>query len=1366
MKDAAVAYDCPVSGRTWILIGRNVLHIEGMQDNLMPPFVMREGGVIVNEKPKIHCEDPTVDDHCISFHSCDLRIPLSLTGIFSCFQTRMPTVGELESCDKVFITPDSSDWNPNCDSFADNEKSRINFHGEISEPNRWLNDDMLLDDDEDNEFDMSAFTVESLENAIDVNVSLAICDDVLSRFGCNHDEDFARDMSRRAAISSARAVHNLDPNDSPNISNNIFDEGYEGTLEGLVSMIDGLVPTEKLHEVEAQCAAMAKDMKGPSPELLSKLWMIPENLAKDAIDQNTHLCRRPEENSMSRNFSTNDRMLRYRRLNSVFFTDALVATSCKSTRGNKYAQVFVSDKGFVAVYPMKSQNEFEEALHWFCKQVGVPRELICDGHKSMSKNLKVKRFSHQVGLTIRALERATPWANRAELYIGILKEAARKDLSISDCPMVLWDYALERRALIHNLVPRPLFQNNRPPHEATFGESGDISRLADFGFLQWCYYRDHGSFPANKSKLGRVIGPCKNEGNEMAQNILTAKGTVVPRRTLRPLTQGEKNSEIEKRKRDIFVKLIRDKLGDSLRPPPKDDAKKGEEFDAYLDDDEPVSATLPDDNDPLLEGKAQFEQPITDRWINAELSLPQGEEMQRAKVISRAKDGDGVIQGRYSENPFQNTLTYNVEFDDGAVREYKANVIAENLYAQVDKVGHSMFDRIVDFRIDKDELPAGNTYVMTKSGNRRMRQSTDGWDFLVQWRDGSTQWIALKDLKQSNPVECAEYAVSCGIDKEPAFSWWVPYTLKKRDRIIGSVNTRAQRESHKYGIELPRNVQHAKIIDKRNKNTFWQDAIAKEMANLKIAFDILGDDEHMPVGYTRSSGHMVFDVRMTLERKARWVKDGHKTPDPEWSTYAGVVSRESIRIAMVYAALNDLDICGADVMNAYLQAPTSEKHFVICGPEFGLENEGKRAIIRRALYGGKSAGADYWRHVRAAMDHMGFKPCRADPDVWMRPGIKANGDEYWQFVLLYVDDMVAIMEDPESFLRDEFDQNYFVLKENSIGRPTQYLGNKVVNVDMEDGTNAWGFSSSQYVQEACDNVYKRLESKGEKPLLKHKSPWPNNYRPEADVTPELNSEDASYYSSLIGVLRWIVELGRADICMEVSAMSSMMALPREGHLAVLYHMFGFLKSKHNGLMVFSPAVPTIDESLFQKEDWSASEYGDCKETMPHDPPATKGKGFVMRAFVDSDHAGDSLTRRSRTGFMVFLNSAPIHWFSKKQTSVETSSFGSEFIAMKSCCEYVRGLRFKLRMMGIPVDDFTYVFGDNQSVLVNSTKPHSSLKKKSSSVAYHFVREGVAKDEWRATYLNTNLNPADMLTKSLCGGEKRTLFTSYFLYYVD
>jgi len=149
----------------------------------------------------------------------------------------------------------------------------------------------------------------------------------------------------------------------------------------------------------------------------------------------------------------------------------------------------------------------------------------------------------------------------------------------------------------------------------------------------------------------------------------------------------------------------------------------------------------------------------------------------------------------------------------------------------------------------------------------------------------------------------------------------------------------------------------------------------------------------------------------------------------------------------------------------------------------------------------------------------------------------------------------------------------------------------------------------------------------------------------------------------------------------------------------------------------------------------------------------------------TDHAGDMTNQRSQTGFLVFLNSAPIYWMSKKQTSIETSSFGSEFIAMKQCCEYIRGLRYKLRMMGIPCDFPAYIFGDNQSVLANTSRPHSVLKKKSSSIAFHYVREGVAKDEWRTTYINIHVNPADMFTKPLGGGEKRAKFTSMILHHV-
>lgn len=202
-------------------------------------------------------------------------------------------------------------------------------------------------------------------------------------------------------------------------------------------------------------------------------------------------------------------------------------------------------------------------------------------------------------------------------------------------------------------------------------------------------------------------------------------------------------------------------------------------------------------------------------------------------------------------------------------------------------------------------------------------------------------------------------------------------------------------------------------------------------------------------------------------------------------------------------------------------------------------------------------------------------------------------------------------------------------------------------------------------------------------------------------------------------------------------------------------------------MVFDPSDPAIDESQFELRDWTSSEFGHVqgKEVKPKNMPESRGMGFVMRAKVDADHAADTTTQRSRTGFIVYLNCAPIYWMSKKQASVESSSFGSEFCAMKQCCEYLRGLRYKLRMMGIPCEGPAYVFGDNQSVLANTTIPDSTLKKKSQSIAYHFVREGVARDEWRTTYVNTHQNESDLLTKMLPSGEKRKGFVRMLLHHI-
>jgi hypothetical protein len=173
-----------------------------------------------------------------------------------------------------------------------------------------------------------------------------------------------------------------------------------------------------------------------------------------------------------------------------------------------------------------------------------------------------------------------------------------------------------------------------------------------------------------------------------------------------------------------------------------------------------------------------------------------------------------------------------------------------------------------------------------------------------------------------------------------------------------------------------------------------------------------------------------------------------------------------------------------------------------------------------------------------------------------------------------------------------------------------------------------------------------------------------NYRPELDITPELSPDQASLYQTQIGVLRWCVERGRIDNITEVSELASYLALPREGHLEVVFHIFNFLDKRRNAIIVFDPSYPIIDMSSDFKEcDWKAF-YVNVREVIPPNAPVHCAKDVDLRLFVDSDHAGDGNTLRSRTSFLIYLNSAPITWFSKKQSTIETSVFGAEFVALK------------------------------------------------------------------------------------------------------
>ena len=172
------------------------------------------------------------------------------------------------------------------------------------------------------------------------------------------------------------------------------------------------------------------------------------------------------------------------------------------------------------------------------------------------------------------------------------------------------------------------------------------------------------------------------------------------------------------------------------------------------------------------------------------------------------------------------------------------------------------------------------------------------------------------------------------IEKEPVFNWWVRQVLRKKCRLIFKLKYLYHTTNIKFGLEIPRSIEHAHKTDTANGNHLWHDAIEKEMTNTKITFRFLDDKIAPPVGHTRINCHIIFDVKMDLTRKARFVAGGYMTDPPTSMTYARVVSRDSVRIAFLLAVLNDSKIFTGDIGNAYLNTYTTEKIYYHAGLEW------------------------------------------------------------------------------------------------------------------------------------------------------------------------------------------------------------------------------------------------------------------------------------------------------------------------------------------------------------------------------------------------------------------------------------------------
>ena len=441
--------------------------------------------------------------------------------------------------------------------------------------------------------------------------------------------------------------------------------------------------------------------------------------------------------------------------------------------------------------------------------------------------------------------------------------------------------------------------------------------------------------------------------------------------------------------------------------------------------------------------------------------------------------------------------------------------------------------------------------------------------------------MPLKHLKDSPyPVQIAEYAVANRIARKPAFNWWIHTVLRKRNRIVAKVK-RYWRTIHNFGIRLPKTVAGALAIDDETGTDFWRKALGKEMNKVKVAWTAAdgvspeqartGKESSM-IGYQEIRCHVIFDMKMDFTRKARFVAGGHTTDTPSSITYSSVVSRDSVQLAFLIAGLNDLDVLAGDVTNAYLNVKYRKKIWFKGGLDTG-EDRGKVLIVTRVLYGLKSSGAAWRADLATTLRELQLTSTQADPNVWIR----SSGTHY-DMVLVYVDD-ILIFGKNSKLTMDELGKLY-EFKPGSVKEPDIYLGADMEKVQLSNGRVKWAMSSRTYVKNAVKVVESLIVEDDPEARLKTtaRNPFPTGYKPELDVTPELNDELGSRFLQLIGNLRWVIKRGQIDIFVELSQLSQHQALPRRGHLGAIYHIFAYLKKHENGArVIFDPKTPQIDE---------------------------------------------------------------------------------------------------------------------------------------------------------------------------------------------
>ena len=921
-------------------------------------------------------------------------------------------------------------------------------------------------------------------------------------------------------------------------------------------------------------------------------WTSPSSI-KDTFNVTTRHGTAPNTQDYIKNhFKPRNPVFIIPRCSEDVATDTIFSDTPAVDDGSTMAQFFCGHDTLVCdAYGIKSTKQFINTLSDNIRKWGAMDTLISDGGKyDISKG--VTDLLHSLFIQDYQSESYHQDQNKTETYFGPAMRYTNTVMHTSGYLACCWLLCLQYLFVVLHHLASPTLQGICPV-QALQGTTPDITFMPHTSVYEPVYYRIEFSEPdfhlpsSSNEKKGYWVGFAANQGDSLTWRTLT-----------------------EDTQRIIICSGIQSALSTTTNQCLASPSGEGTTLPFPIPYPQQSKNSLP--LDPFDESTPNFEQ-----FVNSQSGEDEDNPIPMAHIDIPNLLGRSFLLP--PEHNGEHHMAKIIDIDDHGppLEDMKFKLKINKDQAEEIMSYNQLMDYIqkgTDAEEDRDSLFKFRGIVAHQGPLESIDPDQKGskYNVMVKWESGEVTYEPLALISKDDPITCAVYAKKHDLLDTTGWKHLKRYakTSNKLIRAVKQSRIHQVRASARYqhGFQVPKDFNDAMRLDKENSNTHWQDAMDLELTQIheyKVFKDTVKHDEKF---------------------KARLVADGHLTKE-------SVVSLRSLRMVVFLSQLNDFEIWGADVGNAYLEAYTDQKLCIIVGPEF-KELQGHLLIMIKTLHETRSGGARWHDRLFDILQELKFKSSKADPDVWMRP---EPGGTCYEYIAVYVDDLAIAAKDPQAFC-NELKKGYN-LKLKGVGSLEYHLG--CTYKKDPDGTLA--ADPRRYVNKILES-YERMFK--EKPR-KSRPPLEGGDHPELH-TPELCDEhQTNQFQTLIGQLQWLISPGHFDIAVHVMSLSRFRAQPRKGHLDRAKRIVGYLLFLPDGAIRFRTGEPDFSSLNDQEYDWTRSVYSGACEQIPHDIPKPLGEHGQTTHYVDANLHHDHATGKAVTAVLHFLNQTPIDAYSKR-----------------------------------------------------------------------------------------------------------------------